>query len=235
MPDKNTAPYHAQLQTSPWFAALPAAMQAELLAAAQLLSLSAGQTLFRRGDPPCGLYAVLSGALSAGAVDEQGKEALLTVIEPTTWFGEISVFDGLPRTHDTRALTDSLLLHIPQPALQALLHKTPAYWQQLALLMSQKLRFSFLHIEANSLLPAPARLARRLLLIAEGYGGVSHGQRRIKLPQEKLAALLGLSRQTTNQLLKDMAAQGLLRLQYGEIEILDLDGLRRAAGLAEAP
>ncbi|MNY81824.1 hypothetical protein D3C86_2235990 [compost metagenome] len=49
------------------------------------------------------------------------------------------------------------------------------------------------------------------------------------MAQEQLAMMLSLSRQTTNQILKDLEAQGALRLTYGEIEILDLDLLQHAA------
>ncbi len=49
------------------------------------------------------------------------------------------------------------------------------------------------------------------------------------VPQEQLALLLALSRQTVNQVLKDFEARGLLRLAYGEIELLDFAGLRALA------
>lgn len=90
------ARYLPQLDAQPWFAALPQALRADLLSHAALRRLPAGRALFRRGDPPCGLYAVLSGSVTIGAVDAQGKEALLTVAGPVTWFGEIALFDGLP-------------------------------------------------------------------------------------------------------------------------------------------
>lgn len=86
-----------------WFNGLPVALQDALLHAASLRQLSAGQSLFRRGDPPCGLYAVLSGAMRIGAVNPAGKEALLTLVEAPNWFGEISLFDNQPRTHDASA------------------------------------------------------------------------------------------------------------------------------------
>ncbi|MGC3356723.1 helix-turn-helix domain-containing protein, partial [Pseudomonas aeruginosa] len=47
-------------------------------------------------------------------------------------------------------------------------------------------------------------------------------------PQEQLALMLSLSRETTNQILKDVEAQGILQLSYGGIENLDLAGLRAA-------
>lgn len=167
-----------------------------------------------------------------GAVDASGKEALLTVAEPMTWFGEIALFDELPRTHDAIALEDALLMHVPQAALQQLLDETPRYWRYLALLMAQKLRMSFMNVEALTLMPAAQRLAARLLMIAEGYGGISTRHRRIRLSQERLGAMLSLSRQTANQLLKELAARGVVRLHVGEIEIVDLNALRAASGAA---
>lgn len=95
--------------------------------------------------------------------------------------------------------------------------------------MSQKLRLSFINIEHLSLMPASVRLAHRLLMIVEGYGDTGQSKRVLQLPQEDLAAMLSLSRQTTNALLKDLQAQGVVRLGYGEIEILDAHRLREAA------
>ncbi|WP_341304192.1 Crp/Fnr family transcriptional regulator [Pseudomonas sp. TMP25] len=220
--------YHARLRQGHWFNALPAALQEALLAAAQIKQLSAGQALFRRGDKPCGLYAVVEGGMRIGAVNTAGKEALLTLIEAPYWFGEISLFDGQPRTHDAFADGASTLLQVPQAVLLALLEQQPQYWRDVALLMSHKLRLAFIALEEMSLRPAAPRLARRLLLMAENYGE-GEPRRVIHLPQEQLALMLSISRQTTNQILKDLESQGMLRLNYGEIEILDLQRLRQAA------
>ncbi|WP_372876195.1 Crp/Fnr family transcriptional regulator [Pseudomonas sp.] len=220
--------YRACLQGGHWFGALPAALQDALLAAARVQRLDAGQRLFRRGDPPSGLYAVVEGAMRIGAVSAQGKEALLTLIEAPYWFGEVSLFDGQPRTHDAFAEGASTLLLVPQSALLELLERQPQYWRDFALLMSQKLRLAFIALEQMSLLPAAPRLARRLLMIAENYGE-GESRRVIHLAQEQLALMLAISRQTTNQILNELQAQGILRLTYGEIEILDLARLRQAA------
>ncbi|EJN33521.1 cAMP-binding protein [Pseudomonas sp. GM78] len=218
--------WRARLMRGQWFSHLPVSLQDSLLNAARVRQLSAGQLLFQRGDPPCGLYAVLEGAVRVGAVNEQGKEALLGLVEPPHWFGEICLFDGQPRTHDAFGVGQSTLLHIPQTVLLKMLDEQPGHWRQLALLMSQKLRMTFINLEQLSLLPAPARLAHRLLMIAEGYGQLDEPRRVLQLPQEQLAAMLSLSRQTTNQILKDLQGQGILRLGYGEIEILDAQRLR---------
>ena len=218
--------WRARLMRGQWFSHLPVSLQDSLLNAARVRHLSAGQRLFQRGDPPCGLYAVLEGAVRVGAVNEQGKEALLGLVESPNWFGEICLFDGQPRTHDAFGVGQSTLLHLPQTVLLKMLDEQPGHWRQLALLMSQKLRMTFINLEQLSLLPAPARLAHRLLMIAEGYGQLDEPRRVLQLPQEQLAAMLSLSRQTTNQILKDLQGQGILRLGYGEIEILDVQRLR---------
>ena len=190
------------LESGQWFSHLPPALRDALLGEARLLQLEPGQRLFRRGEPPCGLYAVLEGMMRVGAVSRDGKEALLTLVEPPYWFGEISLFDGQPRTHDAYAEGSTRLLQVPQAALLALLEREPGHWRDFALLM-----------------------------MAEGYGET--GPRRVlHLAQEQLALMLGLSRQTTNQILKDLEARGALRLTYGEIEITDLGTLRQAAGVA---
>lgn len=221
--------WRSRLMTGQWFSHLPVSLQDSLLAAARVRPLASGQRLFKRGDPPCGLYAVLEGSVRIGAVSEQGKEALLSVVESPHWFGEICLFDGQPRTHDAFGLSHCVLLHIAQHALLALLEREPVYWRQFALLMSQKLRLTFINLEQLSLMAAPARLAHRLLMIADGYGEIDPPRRVLQLPQEQLASMLSLSRQTTNQILNDLQSQGILALKYGEIEILDDERLRALA------
>ena len=225
----DTEKWRSQLASGHWFSHLPASFQHSLLTSARQRRLAAGQYLFKRGDPPCGLYAVLDGTLRISAVNEHGKEALLSLVERPYWFGEICLFDGLPRTHDACAVGPCTLLQVPQQALLNILDESPPYWRDLALLMSQKLRLSFINIEHLSLMPASVRLAHRLLMIVEGYGDTGQSKRVLQLPQEDLAAMLSLSRQTTNALLKDLQAQGVVRLGYGEIEILDAHRLREAA------
>src|SRR5256885_17058284 len=63
------------------------------------------------------LYAVARGALSisgTAACGEQARTALLTLVEPPMWLGEIALFDGAERTHDAQAATACTVLHVPQ-------------------------------------------------------------------------------------------------------------------------
>ncbi|NRR29057.1 Crp/Fnr family transcriptional regulator [Oxalobacteraceae bacterium] len=220
----------ALVRSGLWFQALPSALQEQLLAMATLRALDGGQRLFGRGDAPDGLYCVVEGTLRITGIAGNGKEALLAMVEAPHWFGEISLFDGLPRTHDAWAEGPAVLLHLRQDRLLALLAGQPAWWRELALLMTQKLRLSFRMIEETASLPAAQRLARRLVTIAEGYGDYQGASRReIRMPQEQLALMLALSRQTVNQILRQFAADGAIRLGRGGIEILDIARLRALA------
>lgn len=81
-------------------------------------------------------------ARRCGQRNRQGSAADL--VEPPYWFGEISLFDGLPRTHDAFADSASTLLLLPQAGLLALLEREPQHWRDFALLMSHKLRLAFI-------------------------------------------------------------------------------------------
>ncbi|MDF9755344.1 MULTISPECIES: Crp/Fnr family transcriptional regulator [Pseudomonas] len=221
MHDPRTQLLHGQ-----WFRQLPVTVQDSLLALGRPRELAAGQRLFQRGDAPCGLYAVLEGAMRVGAVSSAGKEALLTLVESPHWFGEISLFDGQPRTHDAYAEGPTRLLWIPQAPLLEWLACQPEHWRDLALLMSQKLRWVFVALEQQSLLAAAPRVAQRLLQMAEGYGERDVAQWRLQVSQEQLALMLSLSRQTINQILRSLEQAGVVRLGYGEVEIVDAPRLR---------
>ncbi len=221
-----------QFRSGRWFASLPDALQEALLQLGRLRSLQAGERLFSRGDACAGLYGVVDGAIRVSGTSAHGKEALLVVLESPNWFGEVAVFDGMARTHDAGADGETTLVEVPLAALHRLLESEPTYWRDLGRLVAGKLRLAFTTMEDTVLLPIATRIARRLCWMAEGYGQwQGRSQRSIELKQDQLAQMLGCSRQTINQNLKALEAQGLIHTTYGQIEILDLSRLRSVGGL----
>jgi CRP/FNR family transcriptional regulator, cyclic AMP receptor protein len=226
-PDRSALDYLELFRTGTWFRTLPGGLQQKLLRAGGVRTLKAGQHLYSQGDPPGGVYGVVDGAIQLRSLGPSGKESLLMFLEPPSWSGEVGLFDGLPRAHDAIADAPSTVVHVTQESLEALVRDEPAYWFEFGRLMAQQLRVALLGLEENAFLPVSIRLARRLLHILQNYGdrhGPSH--RVIAVSQEQLAMMLCISRQTTNQLLKNLEAQGAIQLRYGEIEILDLQKLR---------
>lgn len=224
--------YLPLLQSGLWYAGLPADFAQALLHMAKVRTLQTGEALFLRDGPPCGLYAVVSGAIRISGQSGRGddaREALLVVLPPPQWFGEITVFDGATRTHHAHAAEPTTLLQVPQAELLAWLNEHPQHWRNLAVLMADKLRLAFLTMEEQTVLSAPLRLARRLVGMAEGYGvqtGRGGTRRVLAVTQQELALMIGVSRQTTNQILKELEAQGIVAVQRGGVEILDLPELR---------
>src|SRR4051812_47956879 len=95
-----------------WFCGLPNCAQRAFMDAGRLWRLGAGERVFSRGEPPTGLYHVISGRIRIAGVTSDGREALLTFLEPSNWFGEVSCVDNDPRTHDADAEVTSVLLHV---------------------------------------------------------------------------------------------------------------------------
>lgn len=223
--------YLPVLEQGKWFHGLSQSLKQSLLDMAVLRRYDPGEVLFARGDARTGLYAVVDGTFRIAGLNNQGKEAILSFIEAPNWIGEIAVFDGESRTHDAFSVGSSAVLHCSQSDLDKLLAANPEYWRDFGLLIAHKLRLTFRLVEDLALLPAPVRLTRRLILMAEGYGEVEgEAKKTISVPQEQLGAMLSISRQTTNQILKDLADKALIKIAYGEIEILDMDGLRAESG-----
>ena len=213
-----------------WFASLPEHHQQRLLQAAVVRQLDAAQTLFRRGDANSGLYAVLAGSIRIGAPGSAARDAVLGVLEPPQWFGELACIDGGPRTHAAQAQAAATLLHVPLAALMRLAQDDPLWWRQLGRLLAEKTRALFAGVEDLALQPAPARVARRLLAMSTGHGMLADGaaQQRIPVSQEQLGAMLSLTRQTVSEVLRAFEAHGWVRRLYGAVELLDPAGLAQA-------
>lgn len=220
--------YIDHLEQNVWFTQLPVLFKDFIVNSAVQQYFDKEQTIFHAGDPFNGIYAVLEGAVRLGYIDIHGKAAVAAIVEPIMWFGEISLVDAKPRSHDAIATQKSLILHIPSTALQLLLQQHPVFWYHIAQLTSQKLRFAFLELISIQTQNMTQRLAQRLLFILNGYGNhLSIEKNVIHLSQEQLAQMLTCSRQTINQELQALEQQNILRLSFKKIEILNLAELHR--------
>ncbi len=195
------------MSANPWFGGLRLADRQALLGAAELLRLRPGEMLFRQGAAPGGFYGLLSGHLKISSLREDGREAILVVLEAGNWIGEISLMDGQPRTHDATALQAAEVLVVPQAAFAA-----PA--------LAARVRSLYGMVEDAALRSTRARVARRLLLLARGDATFAASARPVvPVSQEALAMMLGITRQTLSKELKALVALGAVVLRYRRIEI----------------
>jgi CRP/FNR family cyclic AMP-dependent transcriptional regulator len=193
--------------------------------------LAKGDVLFTYGSAPDALFYLERGRIRVSTTAASGREAMLGMIEPGQWFGEVSLLMNAPRVYDTRAVIDSELLVVPATAFHALVDEQPKFLREFVRLIGHRYRWALEWIDATILLPFPMRLARRLLDAQQLHArsvpdDESAG---LRLSQEELSQMLGVSRQSVNRQLKEWEAKGILRLDYGRVTLLDKEALRLLA------
>lgn len=228
MKSKNPRDYKEMLRSGKWFHGLEDEVQDALLDLSTIETYAPNQRLFSIGDTPNGIFGLLEGTVRVTSLAPNGGDTLLTLAERPQWLGEIALFDGQPRSHDATAETSAVVIHAPQGRLDEWLGRDPRVWRSFGTLLTTKMRLVLASLADISTLSLGARLAQRLVHMADGYGDLRVGTSRVVLVnQEQLAAMLWASRQTVNRALKVLEAAHLVRTSYGEIEILDIEGLRR--------
>lgn len=222
-----TSAHARALAGNPWFASVPAAEREALCAAAEPLRLAAGAMLFRQGDgvPAKGgaFFALLEGRIKLSTLRADGREAILGMLEPGNWFGEISLLEASPRAHDTTALVDCSLLAVSRTAFAARMRSAP-FAHAVAVLVAGRVRSLYDLMEDATLRSSRARVARRLLTLARGDATRAVVPRAsVAVPQEALAMMLGVSRQTLSKELHGLVRAGAIVLGYRRIDITSLE------------
>jgi len=118
---------------------------------------------------------------------------------------------------------------VPPEAFAAQMQRL-AFAQAIAVLLAARMRGLSGLMEDATLRGPRGRVAHRLLTLARGDATQSLDVRAtVRLPQEALAMMLGITRQTLSRELAALARDGVLRLGYRRIEILSVDGLQALA------
>jgi CRP-like cAMP-binding protein len=197
-------------------------LRAAILARAQVRRVDDGAMLSARGAPAEEWCGVARGAVRVSSVSLAGKQVTLTYVEPGTWFGDIALFDGMPRTHDANAHGATTLLVVRKADFKALLSLHVELYEALLRLNCRRLRLLFDTVEDLNTLPLSARLAKQILLLARSYGVQQGDEIRVglQLAQEDIAQLLGASRQRVNQELKGFEREGAVRIEPTRLVVL---------------
>jgi len=217
----------SNIDSGPWFSKLSLPLRQAILSRSIVRRLPDGALLASRGEPGESWCGVAKGAVRVSSVSLSGKQITLTYVEPGAWFGDISLFDGLPHTHDGNTHGDTTLLMVRRPDFKELLAQHTELYEALLRLNCRRLRLMFNVIEDLNTLPLGARLAKQILLLARSYGVPQGEEIRIglSLAQEDLAQLLGASRQRVNQELKGFEREGAVRIEPTRLVVLSKDKL----------
>ena len=103
------------IESGSWFSRLSAPLRESILGRSSVRRLADGALLSTRGAPAEEWCGVALGAVRISSVSLSGKQVTLTYAEPGVWFGDIALFDGMPRTHDANAHGATTLLVVRRP------------------------------------------------------------------------------------------------------------------------
>ncbi|HMO44595.1 MAG TPA: Crp/Fnr family transcriptional regulator [Rubrivivax sp.] len=219
------------IESGAFFAKLSPMLREDILARAVVRRLKGGASLGSRGATAEEWCGVAAGAVRISSVSLSGKQVTLTYAEPGVWFGDTSLFDGLPRTHDADAHGKTTLLCVRKPDFKELLSRHTELYDALLRLNCRRLRLMYNQFEDLNTRPLQARLAKQIVLLAKSYGIAQGEEIRIglQLAQEDLAQLLGASRQRVNQELKGFEREGAVRVEPTRLVVLSRDKLLQIA------
>lgn len=213
-----------QLNQNPWLLTIPEPERMKLIESVRVRNIPKGQRIQRKGEPADGLFGVLEGEVQIGATTFTGTEIAFTRLKPGFWFGEIALLDGGKRTHDAHASKATTLAILPKGALLPLSEENPRIYQALVRLLCEHCRQAFAAIDQFLFLSPEQRLAQRLLNLM-----TARTELQIMLSQQELGDLIGVSRQSTNKILKRWEKAGWIHRSYRCIEICDVEELERLA------
>ena len=188
-------------------------------------TFSANEFVCMRGDRFEYWTGVVSGLVRIGNVSRDGKAISFTGLTAGAWFGEGTVLKNEARRYDTVALRDTRLAMMDRTTFFWLLENSVVFNRFLVGQLNERLGQFMALLEYGRMLDATARLAR---CIASMFNPILYPDlnRYLDITQEELGAISGISRQNANRSLKTLEKEGLLRLEYGGVTILDLERLR---------
>ena len=183
--------------------------------------------IFSEEEDGTALFVIISGKVKVcrTSKEDTSKEVIFSILNPSDFFGEMALLDGLNRSANVIAMEDSQLFLIQRSDFLELLHNYPEVSIALLQELTQRLRASSMKVKALSLKDAEGKVATVLLQLADDVGKIKHGIVEIdKLPfQHELANMAGTSRETISRTLHSFAKKGLVELEGSKLRIINYE------------
>jgi CRP/FNR family cyclic AMP-dependent transcriptional regulator len=160
-----------------------------------------GTTIFSKGDPGNSLVAVLDGCVRISVPTADGREVVLSIVQPGEIFGEMGLLDGQPRSADAIAVYDSELMVIDRRDFVPFMRSQPDVPIQLIAILCGRLRRTNEQVEEAMFVSLAVRLAKALLRVAQ-IGAEEIRPVEVSITQRELGEMTGFSRENTNKQLR---------------------------------
>ncbi len=210
----------------PWLGRLDADERRRVVADVRVAPVNVGELLCRVGRPPVYWFGVLDGLLKMSNDEAADMSITFTGMPPGGWFGEGTVIKREPYRYNIQALRRSLVAGIPVETFHWLLDRSIPFNRFITQQLNERLGQFIAAREIDRLSDPDARVARSLAALFHPvlYPGVGS---LLRITQQELGYLVGLSRQRVNKALQALQSGGLIGIEYGGVRVLDLEGLRR--------
>jgi CRP-like cAMP-binding protein len=218
-------PTAGELDGIPWLGLLQPEARERAMAALVVGDAKAGDYVCRIGRPVTYWFGVVEGLLKMSADNAQGLTTTFTGVPPGGWFGEGTAVKREPYRYNIQALRKSVVAGLPIDTFHWLLDHSIAFNRFVMDQLNERLGQFIAAREIDRLGSPDVRVARSLAALFNPvlYPGVGQV---LRITQQELAYLVGLSRQRVNEALAALQAQGVIQIEYGGVRVLRLDALQ---------
>ncbi|WP_210544025.1 Crp/Fnr family transcriptional regulator [Rhodoferax sp. PAMC 29310] len=217
-----TAP---ELATIPWIAVLTPVERQRAEEDLKISDATPGEYLCRTGRPVTYWFGVVDGLLKMSSDNAEGKTMTFTGVPPGGWFGEGTALKRETYRYNIQALRKSMVAGLHVDTFHWLLDHSIGFNRFVMNQLNERLGQFIAAREIDRMTNPDIRVARSLASLFNPvlYPGVGAA---LRITQQELAYLVGLSRQRVNEALTNLANQGCIRVEYGGLRVLDLHALR---------
>jgi CRP/FNR family transcriptional regulator len=192
-----------------------------------------GQTIFREGETPSGLFCVHNGKVKVYKTGDEGRDQIVRFAKSGDVLGYRALVSGEKYNLSAAALEDCVVCCIPREMFFDMLKKDGGFSMEMIGLLSSELRRAEDRMVNLAQKPVRERLAETLLILREVYGTENgeHSAINVKLSRDELAAVVGTATETLVRTIGDFKREKLIATDKKKISILDVDGLIQAGNL----
>ncbi len=213
-----------ELQSIPWWQLLDAVEQQRIGDDVQVVTANAGERVCRFGRQATLWFGVIDGLLKMSNDRATGAPMTFAGLPSGAWFGEGTLLKREVYRYNVEALRTSLVAGLPIETFMWLLERSLPFNRYVMNQLNERLGQFIAAREIDRSTDPDMRVARSLAALFHPvlYPGVGD---RLRITQEELGYLVGLSRQRTNEALRTLQAQGLISVEYGGVRVLQLAAL----------
>ncbi|HEY1104348.1 MAG TPA: Crp/Fnr family transcriptional regulator [Burkholderiaceae bacterium] len=218
-------PTDAELDGIPWFRLLGPPERRRAMAELRVSDAMPTDLLCRIGRPGNYWFGVVEGLLKMSTDNDQGQTMTFAGIPAGGWFGEGTLLKREVYRYNIQPLRKSVVAGVPVETFHWLLDHSIAFNRFVMDQLNERLGQFIAAREIDRLGNPDVRVARNLAALFNPVLYPSVGEV-LRITQQELAYLVGLSRQRVNEALATLEAEGSIRVEYGGLRVLNLDALR---------